>query len=227
MNCESLIKSYKQEGRLVIPEKEAKEILELAGIPTLRPYVVKSVEEAVATARRIKFPVALKLSSPRFLHKSEAGGVDLNLAGEKEVAASFGRLSAMISPNDRLDNIVIQKMAPPGIELILGVFRDAHFGPVIMLGLGGIFAEVIKDVTYRLIPIQQQQARDMIRSLQCRLLLEGFRGADPVDQQAIIEAILKVSQLVSKNQDLKELDINPLVAYRQGVLALDARLVLH
>ncbi len=226
MKSENPLIALKEKGQLIIPEKEAKEILEYAGIPTTRCYAVTSREQAINAAREMSYPVALKISSPHILHKSDLGGVCLNLNSDEDLAGSFERLLNITRAYKQQVDIVIQKMAPPGVELILGVFNDVHFGPVIMLGLGGIFTEVFKDLTYRLIPVEEGDARKMIASLKCHPLLEGFRGLDPVNQEAIQEAVLSVSFLTLENPEIKELDINPLAVYKSGVLALDARMVL-
>ncbi len=227
MNPQDLLKKAREEGRTFLLEDETKEILEAAGIATARCYRVGSLEEAKRVAFEIGFPVVLKLRSPYIPHKSDVGGVALNLSSPEEVARASERLLAAGRRYDPQAGLVLQKMARPGRELIIGVTTDSHFGPVIMLGLGGIFTEVLQDIVYRLLPITAGDAREMIASLKSYPLLTGYRGQKPVDLEALEKVLLKVSELVEANPAIKELDLNPLMGYSTGTLVLDARLVLR
>lgn len=226
MNPEYIFRKAKEEGRTFLLEDETKEVLEATGIPTTRCYRVATLEEAKKKAAEIGYPVVLKLSSPQIVHKSDAGGVALNLSTEEEMASAFRKLLDVGRRYDPGAGVVIQKMARPGRELIAGVSTDKHFGPVIMLGLGGIFTEILQDTVYRLLPITDRDAQEMIVSLKSYPLLTGYRGQEPVDLDALRQVLLKLSGLVEAYPEIKELDLNPLAGYAAGVLVLDARLIL-
>ncbi|MGQ9825138.1 MAG: acetate--CoA ligase family protein [Desulfotomaculales bacterium] len=227
MNPEGFIRRAKEEGRNLLLEDETKEILEAAGIPTTRCFRVDTPEEAQKKAAEIGYPVVLKVRSPQIVHKSDAGGVALNLSTEKEVAEAFKKVLETGRRFDPGAGVVMQKMAPPGRELIAGITTDRHFGPVIMLGAGGIFTEILQDTVYRLLPIRSSDAREMITSLKSYPLLTGYRGQDPVSLDALKDVLLKLSRLAETCPEIKELDLNPLAAYPAGALVLDARLVLR
>ncbi|MBC7345985.1 MAG: acetate--CoA ligase family protein, partial [Clostridia bacterium] len=226
MNPKQIIRHARAEGRHVLLEDEAKEVLEATGLATARCYRVKTKSEAREVAARLGFPVVLKIRSPSILHKSDVGGVVLNLASEEEVARAYDRLLAIGLCHDPGAGILVQKMAPPGTELIVGVTTDQHFGAVIMLGLGGLFTEVLQDVNYRLLPIGPEDAKEMIASLRAYPVLAGYRGQEAVDLAAVEQVLLKVCALATEYPEIKELDLNPLVAYSEGNLVLDARIVL-
>ncbi|MCL6448350.1 MAG: acetate--CoA ligase family protein [Armatimonadetes bacterium] len=227
MNPGDLFKKAKEEGRTLLLEDETKEVLEAAGIPTTRCYRVATPEEAIKKAAEIGYPVVLKIASPKILHKSDTGGVALNLSTKEEVAGAFERLLATGRRYDSGAGVVLQKMARPGRELIAGITADRHFGPVIMLGLGGIFTEILQDTVYRLLPIADRDAQEMIASLKSYPLLTGYRGQEPVDLHALRQVLKKLSGLVEAYPEIKELDLNPLAGYAAGVMVLDARLILE
>lgn len=226
MNPEEIFRRAREEGRNLLLEVESKEILESAGIATTRCFRVESPEEAREKSEKMGFPVVLKISSGKISHKSDAGGVVLNLLSGEEAAGAYRRLLSMSGRYDLGAGVVLQKMARPGVELIVGVTRDNHFGPVIMLGLGGIFTEVLKDFTYRMLPVSPWDARDMITSLQGYSLLTGYRGQAPADLEALQGLICKVSDMVAAFPDIMEMDLNPVAAYPEGYMVLDARMVL-
>lgn len=226
MSPQELVRKAKEEGHALLLEDETKEILEAAGIPTCRCFRVDTPEEARKRAAEIGYPVVLKVCSPQIVHKSDVGGVALNLSTEKEVVEAFGKLLAKGRRLDPAADVVVQKMAPPGRELIAGITDDRHFGPVIMLGAGGIFTEVLQDTVYRLLPVDACDAEEMIVSLKSYPLLTGFRGQAPVSLDALKDLLLKLSRLAETCPDIKELDLNPVAAYPAGVQVLDARLVL-
>lgn len=227
VNPRELLRRAREGGKSLLLEDEAKEVLEAAGIATTRCYRVKSAEEAKAVATGIGFPVVLKVCSPRIPHKSNVGGVALNLASEEEVAEAYTRLLAIGRRYDPQVALVVEKMAPSGPELIVGVTTDHRFGSVIMLGLGGIFAEVAEDASYRLLPVSEEEAWEMIVSLRSYPVLAGYRGREAVDLAAVQQVLLKISALATENKEIKELDLNPLVAYAHRALVLDARMLLN
>jgi len=212
-------------------ESQSKEVLEKYGIPVTRQALAATPEEAVARARDIGYPVALKIDSPDIPHKTEAGGLKLNLENDDQVSSSFEEIIRNVKlylPEARINGVSVQEMLPQGVEVIIGVTRDPVFGPTIMFGLGGIFVEVLKDVSFRIAPLSPGDARDMIDEIKGAALLKGVRGKPPVDVDAIAEVILRVSDLVTDYRDqIEELDINPLIVYPKGVKAADAMLVVR
>ncbi len=219
-----IVRRARSENREYLMEHESKEMLENAGIRTTGAIVALSEEEACEISRSLDYPVALKIVSPDIVHKSDSGGVRLNLTNEREVREAY---RAMVSRfrEEKVLGVSVQKMAPPGTEAIVGITRDASFGPILMFGLGGIFAEVLKDVTFRVLPITGHSATDMIEEIKGYPLLKGYRGRS-VDIAALKELLLKVSDLAMAHPEIRELDLNPLLLYPSGYMAADARIFL-
>jgi acyl-CoA synthetase (NDP forming) len=229
MSTTTIIDGARTQGRKILTEVESKQLLEEAGIPTARARLATSRDAAVQAARDIGFPVVLKVVSPQITHKTDVGGVKLDLKSPEEVAAAFDEIMAAArraAPDATIDGVSVQQMARPGIEVIVGVSTDPQFGPVIMFGLGGVLVEVLKDVSFRIIPIASRDARQMIREIKGFPLLEGYRGQDPADLAALESLLLRVSEFVEKQPEVSELDLNPVFAYKDGALAVDARIVL-
>jgi acyl-CoA synthetase (NDP forming) len=229
MSIASIIDRAKTDGRKILTEVESKDILEEAGIPTARARLATTADEAVAAAREVGFPVALKVVSPDITHKSDVGGVKLNLTTPDEVKAAFDEIIAAAKraqPDAKVDGVSVQKMARPGIEVIMGMSQDAQFGPVLMFGLGGILVEVLKDVSFRLVPITPRDARQMVQEIKGRPLLEGYRGQEPADVEALEKLLLRLSDFIEKHPEIAELDLNPIFAYKDGAVAVDARIIL-
>ncbi len=229
MSAVDIIDRAKNEGRTVLTEVESKQVLEEAGIPTARAQLAATREQAVAAARQMGWPVVLKIVSPDISHKSDVGGVRLNLGSEEEVAAAFDEIVAAArkaEPKAKIEGVSVQKMAPAGVEVIMGMSKDAQFGPVLMFGLGGIFVEVLKDVAFRIVPLEPRDARQMIRDIQGFPVLEGVRGQEPADLAALEGMLMRLSAFVEEHPEIAELDLNPVFAYKDGALAVDARIVL-
>jgi acyl-CoA synthetase (NDP forming) len=229
MSTTTIIDRARTQGRKILTEVESKQLLEEAGIPTARARLATSRDAAVQAARDIGFPVVLKVVSPQITHKTDVGGVKLDLKSPEEVAAAFDAIMAAAgraAPDATVDGVSVQQMARPGIEVIVGVSTDPQFGPVIMFGLGGVLVEVLKDVSFRIIPIALRDARQMIREIKGFPLLEGYRGQDPADLASLESLLLHVSGFVEKQPEVSELDLNPVFAYKDGALAVDARIVL-
>jgi acyl-CoA synthetase (NDP forming) len=229
MSTTTIIDRARTQGRKILTEVESKQLLEEAGIPTARARLATSRDAAVQAARDIGFPVVLKVVSPQITHKTDVGGVKLELKSPEEVAAAFDEIMAAArraAPDATIDGVSVQQMARPGIEVIVGVSTDPQFGPVIMFGLGGVLVEVLKDVSFRIIPIAPRDARQMIREIKGFPLLEGYRGQDPADLAALESLLLRVSEFVEQQPEVSELDLNPVFAYKDGALAVDARIVL-
>jgi len=212
-------------------EASAKAALARAGLPVLKETTAASRDEALAAAREIGFPVVLKIVSPDIAHKTEVGGVVVGVRSEAQLADEYDSLLARVAqkaPRARIDGVLVAQMAQGGIELILGTKKDPVFGPVVMVGLGGIFAEVLRDVALQVAPVDEWQAADMLRSLKAFPLLDGARGRPRADVAAAARAVASLSRFAAQHADaVAEIDINPLVVLDEGrgAFALDALLV--
>ncbi|HPL32599.1 MAG TPA: acetate--CoA ligase family protein, partial [Smithellaceae bacterium] len=214
-----------RDNRSYLMEHESKEILEGAGIATTGYLVARSEDEALALCEKIGFPVVMKIVSPDVVHKSDAGGVRLNLQSADDVRKAYrGMMDAF--KYQHIEGITIQRMAAPGIEAIIGVTRDPSFGPLIMFGLGGVFVEVLRDVSFRILPITEKDAAEMIEEIRGSDILKGYRGR-PVDLQSLQQLLLKISRLIEENPEIHELDLNPLFLYSEGYIAVDARMFVR
>ncbi len=214
----------------LLTEVEAKEMLEAAGIPVAKTRLAKDRDEAAKVAAEIGFPIVIKIVSPDIAHKSDVGGVRLNLTNAGEVRAAFDAMMADVKKAQPKANILgaaVQHMAPAGAEVIVGMTKDPQFGPVLMFGLGGIFVEVLQDVAFRIVPLERRDARQMIHEIKGYPVLEGVRGQDPADQAALEDLLLKLSAFVEAHPEISELDLNPVFAYKKGALAVDARIVVE
>jgi acetyltransferase len=216
-----------------LSEPEGHTILEAYGLPVLPFRLVKTADEAVAAAKEIGYPAVIKIVSPQVLHKTEFGGVRLGIENDAAMRAEFGSLIDVVkskAPDADIWGVLVQKMAPKkkGTEVILGMKRDKHFGPLLMFGLGGVMVEVLKDVTFRLAPITDQSAELMITGIKAYKLLQPFRGQPARDVATIQDCLQRLSQLVTDFTEIDELDINPMLVYEQdqGALVLDARFLL-
>jgi acyl-CoA synthetase (NDP forming) len=204
------------------------DILKEYGIPFVQKIIVTSLQEAIEAANTLHYPVVMKISSPDISHKTDVGGIILDLNSDEEIKKAYLTMMDSVKKNARkarIDGVIIQKMAKSGLEVIVGVKLDPQFGHVIMFGLGGIFVEVYKDVSFRVTPIDRKTARDMILEIKASSILQGARGQEPADIDAIIDVITGLSNMLRKNPDIIELDINPLIVYSHGVAAVDARVL--
>ncbi len=218
-------------GRSALAEREARQIAAAAGIPLPQSVFAEEAEAAVAAAEEIGYPVVVKISSDDILHKSDAGGVKVGLADAEAVREAFERVTAAArayKEDAQLDGVLVQQMAPKGREVIIGVSRDPQFGPVVMFGLGGIYVEVLKDVTFRVAPLTLDDAREMIGGIRAARILGALRGEPPADVEALAECITRISQLALENPELTECDLNPVRVYAEGegVMAVDVRFAL-
>ena len=229
MTEREIIDSVKREGRSLLTEIEAKELLKQAGVSVVDTKLATSGEEAISISQQFGFPIALKIASPDVVHKTDAGGVKLGLKTAKQVGKAYDDIMKAIRkayPEAKIEGVSVQEMARSGVEVIIGVSTDAQFGPVIMFGLGGIMVEILKDVSFRIVPLTRRDAREMIKEIKGYPLLEGYRGQEPVDVANLEELILKVSSFVERNPEVHELDLNPIFAYSDGAVAVDARVIL-
>ncbi|MBC7233302.1 MAG: acetate--CoA ligase [Chloroflexi bacterium] len=221
----------RSEGRVTLGDAESREIMEAYGLRIPRSILARTVEEAVEAADSIGYPVVMKIASPDILHKSDIGGVRLNVANAEQVRDLFDLLifrAQRYMPEAQIWGVLVQEMVAKGKEVIIGVNRDPQFGPLLMFGLGGIYVEVLKDVTFRIAPVSREEAVEMIDEIRSYHLLRGVRGEKPSDLDAIVDAILRVSQLVTDFPEIVEMDINPLMVHEagKGAVAVDMRFVL-
>ncbi|MFQ5831444.1 MAG: acetate--CoA ligase family protein [Candidatus Thorarchaeota archaeon] len=235
--AKKIFKTAREEGRTFVLEHEAKDIMKAYGIP-IPPYdTASTADEAVEKSKKIGFPVVLKILSKDVLHKSDAGGVKINLQNADEVRKAFTEImeNAKAYGNkegiqvDLSKGVFISDFADTGTEVIVGVTRDPQFGHALMFGLGGVFVEVLKDVTFRLIPLAEIDAREMIREIKAAKILDGIRGQAPRDVDALVKVIMAVSRMMEENPDISELDCNPVFLYEKGkgVLVVDARILIE
>ena len=225
-----IIDNVLKSGRTVLTEVESKQLVAEAGIPVVETKLAKTKAEAISTSKKMGFPVVLKIVSPDIIHKSDIGGVKLGLANATQVGKAYTEIMAAAKKANKkadIQGISVQKMARPGVEVIMGMSKDAQFGPVLMFGLGGVFVEVLKDVAFRIVPLNRRDASQMIREIKGYPLLEGYRGQEPANITALEDLLLKLSDFVDKNPKIKEMDLNPIFAYKDGALAVDARVILE
>jgi succinyl-CoA synthetase beta subunit len=212
-----------------LDEVVAKQILAGYGLRMPEERLAASAEQAVQAAQAIGFPVALKIVSPDIAHKTEAGGVALHLGDAQAVRAAFDRVTAQAGrhrPGARLQGVVVQQMIARGVEMVLGARIDPHFGPLLLVGFGGVLVELIRDTAVRLAPVQADEARQMLQSLQGFKLLQGYRGGAKADLDALAQAIARFSEFVADNAALlREVDVNPLVVDGSSCICVDALIV--
>ena len=226
-----ILKSVRADERLTLFASEASQLASAYGIPTPMIELATTADEAVLAASRLGYPVVLKIESPQILHKSDIGGVKLNVASEEDVRRSFYELvgrARIFYPSATVIGVNIQKMMPQGREMIVGMTRDVTFGPMIMFGLGGIYVNFLKDVAFRLAPLSHEAAVDMIQETKAYTLLRGIRGEAASDIDSVVDILLRISKLVTDFPEINELDINPLLVYEKGKgsLALDFKVVI-
>jgi len=212
----------------ILTEHETKKLLAKYGIPVTKESIAQSPDQALAIASHIGTPVAMKISSPDISHKSDMGGVALNVS-ERDVKTTYNNIISRIKKSNheaRIEGILVQQMAPPGHEVIVGLKKDAQFGHALMFGLGGIFVEVYKDVSFRVVPIVKKEALDMISEIKGYPILKGIRGRKPADIDAVARVLVSVSRM-AEMENIIELDINPLIVSESGAVAVDARAMVE
>jgi len=228
---ENPVVAARNAGRNALDESVGKQLLSTYGISVPQSRVAKSIADVDAVMSGLKMPVVVKVMSPDILHKSDAGGVKVNLHTITEIKAAMeGMLNAPKIKDVRIDGFLIEEMAPPGHELVIGGLRDPQFGPLVMVGLGGIFVEILKDVSFRVCPIARIDAEEMLAELKGAAILKGVRGTKPASQEAIIDVLLKIGGenglLMRHAADIREADINPLIVSETAAVAVDARFIL-
>ncbi len=226
----SIIDMAKKEGRAILTEFESKKILRQVGIPVVEARLARDQKEVASLSQKVGFPVVLKIISPDVIHKTDSGGVKLGLKSVSEVRKAYNEILGSVRkqfPSAVVHGVSVQKMARPGTEVIIGTSKDPQFGPVIMFGLGGIFVEMLKDLSFRIIPVARRDAQEMIQEIKGYPLLRGYRGKEPASIPVLVDMILKISDLINKNPQIKELELNPVFAYKDRAVAVDARIILE
>ena len=229
MTAKEILARARKENRTVLTEIEAKQLLMESGINCTDTRLATSKDAAVKLSEQFGYPSVLKISSVDITHKSDAGGVKVNLKNKAEVENAFDSIMRSCKatvPTARIEGVSVQGMARPGIEIIMGMIKDPSFGPVVMFGLGGVFVEVLKDVAFRIVPIEKSDAEDMINEIKGKKLLEGYRGQEPADVDYLQQMLLRLSDFVNATPEIEEVDMNPVFAYRNGAVVVDARIIL-
>ncbi|MDA0989051.1 MAG: acetate--CoA ligase family protein [Chloroflexi bacterium] len=230
MTTTDVLQKARLDGRTLLNEVESKELIRESGIPVVETRLARSKAEAVRIAQAMGLPAVLKIDSPDVVHKSDVGGVKVGLESAAQVRAAYDSILSSTRatvPSASILGVSVQKMAEPGIEVILGATKDPQFGHVIMFGLGGVLVEILRDVSMRLVPLTARDARVMIREIKSLPLLQGYRQYPACDLGSLEEAVLNLSQFLEKHPDIKELDLNPVLCYPKGLVAVDARVVLE
>jgi acyl-CoA synthetase (NDP forming) len=228
-SVDKIINGALSSGRNFLLEPESKEVIGSYGMPVTKFKIAKTVEEAVKFSGEIGYPVVIKIVSPDVLHKSDVGAVKINLKNADEVRAAFSEIMKNVKKfksDAKIIGVIVEQLAPQGNEVIVGMAKDPQFGPALMFGLGGIFVEVLKDVAFRIAPLTEYDAREMIQEIKGYPVLTGIRGQKPADINSIVDIILKVSKLVTEHTNIEQLDLNPILVYEKGARIVDARIIL-
>jgi acyl-CoA synthetase (NDP forming) len=223
-----IIQIAKKEKRSLL-ETEAKELLREYGIPVPDFKLIKSEDEIVGLAKEINFPLVMKIVSPDILHKTDAGGVKVGIKDEKEAKAAYQDIIYKVKKykkEAKISGVIAYSMIPQETEIIIGMMKDPCFGPTIMFGLGGIFVEILKDISFRILPLEERDAEEMISEIKGYQILKGIRGETPKDVKSIRDVLMKISQLVMENPEIKEIDLNPVFVFNKGLQVVDARMIL-
>jgi len=227
--AERIISSAQEQKRQALLEPEAKQVCVGYNIPTPAFRVAHSPSEATSLAEQVSFPVVLKIVSPDILHKTEAGGVIMSLNSKDQVEAAYKQILSNVRgyrEDARVEGVLVQHMAPRGVEVIVGGLRDNQFGPAVLFGLGGIFVEVLKDASFRVAPMTDLDTRQMIREIRSYPILQGVRGQPPADEEAITGILQDTSRMLLENPEIQQIDLNPVMVYGKGATVVDARIVL-
>ncbi len=220
---EQIIKKALERGQKTLSEYDSKQVIQSVGIPITREKLARSKDEAVNFAEEIGYPVVLKGCSDKAAHKTEMGLVKLKLAAADEVRAAYDEITGK---GLDLDGVLVQEMIKGDREFVIGMSRDPQFGPCVMFGIGGIFTEVIKDVSFRVAPLTEMDAEEMIDEIRMKKLLDEFRGSPAVDKKQLVKALVGIGDLGYKNSEIAEIDINPLIISGSKPVVVDALVVL-
>ncbi len=225
---QEILKEAMKQGRKILTVQESKKILFQEGFPVNTTRFGTNLEEVLSEAKEIGFPIVLKVSSQDIVHKSDVGGVVTGIHNIHDLKKEFEKMQNMIvqkKPDAQIEGYLIEKMES-GIELLVGSTHDPMFGPILAFGLGGIYVEVLKDVVFRLIPIDREDATEMISEIKAAKILDGIRGQPPIDKISLVNLLMKTSNFIDHYPEIEELDINPVLATDKGVSVVDARIIL-
>jgi acyl-CoA synthetase (NDP forming) len=228
--CETIMQRALKEGRSSLLIHEAQRICELHHIPTPKSGLATNAQEAVREAKEVGFPAVMKIVSPQITHKSDVGGVIVNIRDEKQLRAEYEELIVRVrrkEPSAKVLGVLIERMMPSSTELIIGGIRDKQFGPSIMFGIGGIFAEIYDDVAFRVAPVDAIDTLNLVQGLRGSKILSGARGQPPADLDSIKSTLINVSNLMMEHGSVEQLDLNPVIAYSEGVCAVDCRIIIR
>lgn len=231
MNTEikKLLEKIREQGRGVLTYEESRKIIDLAGLQLNKMALATNAEESIEKAREVGYPVALKIVSEDVIHKSDVGGVKVGIKSDEELKKSYEEMMVSIKkhyPTAKVEGVSIEEMVK-GTEVLIGSMTDSQFGKMIALGIGGIFTEIYKDVTFRLIPITKEDVKEMMNEIKGKKIFEGFRGLPQVKKEELTNLMMKISKLVEENPIIKEMDLNPVVATEKGLITIDARIILE
>jgi acetyl-CoA synthetase (ADP-forming) len=230
MSLKEFFEEIKKKRRNNLTELESRQVLTHYGIPLVKGEVIKSIEEAKIFVEKTGYPVVLKVLSPQIIHKTEIGGVILNIKNEKGLFEAYHQIIKNVeknAPKAAIEGFFIQEMISSDREVIVGGKYDPTFGQTIAFGLGGVFVEIFEDISFRVVPITQEDAVDMIKEIKAFKILKGYRGQKPVDFKALVDILLKTSKMMEENSEIKELDINPIFALPDRAVAVDARIIIE
>jgi len=224
--AEKIVEDILAAGRNTALPDEALALVKLFGVDVPEYALVKTAEEAVEVSKEIGFPLALKIASQDVLHKSDIGGVVINLKNVEEVERNYNKVLdnlKRIVPDARIGGVLIQKQLPEATHLIVGGVYDEQFGPTVMFGLGGVFVELFKDVSFRIAPVTETEAMEMVKEIKAYPVLSGYRGSKKLDIEQVTKTIVNISELITNISIIQEVELNPLFAYEKSVIAVDAR----
>lgn len=225
MKQSEIIQQAVAQNRTALTEYEAKEFLGNLGLPVTEQMLVETKEAAVSAAKKIGYPIVMKLMAEDIVHKTDVGAVKLDIKNESEIKSTFNEL--MKIPSQTKKHVSIQEMAPkPITELIVGTLQDPQFGPAIMFGIGGILVEIMKDVSFRICPITEFDADEMIHEIKAFKILDGFRGSPKADLKALISLLKTISEISMDYLEIDQMDLNPVFIYEKGIKIVDARIIL-
>ncbi|MHA1399006.1 MAG: acetate--CoA ligase family protein [Candidatus Heimdallarchaeaceae archaeon] len=225
----TILREIKEQGRTVLTYEESRKVMELASIPLNKMEFAINLEECIEKAKEVGYPIVLKIISKDVIHKTEAGGVKVGIKSEEELMTAYEEMMKSVKehyPEAKIEGVSIEEMVE-GVEVLVGQTTDPQFGKMIAFGIGGIYVEVYKDVSFRLIPITEADVREMYAEIKGRKMLEGFRGKPAINLDELTELLLNISKLVEENPIIKEMDLNPVMVTEEGLKAIDARIILE
>jgi acetyl-CoA synthetase (ADP-forming) len=229
MKPQEIVDRAISEGRKSLLEYEAYDVLSSYGIPVASYSLAKSTDEVKLVAHKIGYPLVLKIVSPDIIHKSDVGGVKLNITDDEQLRRSYEALiddTRKNAPNAKIAGVLVEKMMPKSVEVVVGMIRDQSFGPTIMFGLGGVLVEIMKDVVFRIAPVSREESFDMIKKVKGYPLLVGYRGSMSLDIESLAELISNVSRIAMDIPEIDQMDLNPIIVYDKGLTVVDARIIL-